>query len=121
MDSDEVKANGLARSSDSGPYGDLLFRLVSVAALALGTLSGVTTLSSTDDRYRAADASRDFQLRDAHLQYVEKRVEDLEKDVERIDTLGPQTPNEELLERVRRQEEAVQNIVEELRDLKRHQ
>ena len=96
----EAEDGGLARPGIKGPYGDLLFRLVSVAALALGTLSGVTTLSSADDRYRAADASKDFQIRDSEIKYIWSEITDLKTDVDRIDRGGAARPTEALEQKV---------------------
>ena len=86
-----MRTDGPGEQSQSG---DLLFRLVAAAALTLGTLSGGYTISTSDDRYRAADASKDFQVRDVQLQQLEKRIHRNENDIDRIDRQGPSNPNE---------------------------
>ena len=57
---------------DDGPsnpfqISDGLFRMVAIVGLLLGSGSSVLTISSTDDRYRAADAQRDLQIRDERI------------------------------------------------------
>jgi stress response protein YsnF len=57
----------------------------------MGSLSGLYTVGSADDRYRAADAERDLRLRDERLDVVKGRVAAVEHLAERIDNQGSRT------------------------------
>ena len=78
---------------DETELSDRLFRMVSATALLLGALSGGYTLSTSDDRYRAADASKDLALRDAKISALQKEIEWLKYSVERINREGPDNAN----------------------------
>lgn len=79
--------------SNRAEFSDLLFRVVASSALVLGVGSGGYTLSTADDRYRAAEARKDLQIRDVRINALEKRVDLLDQIVDRIDRTGPAVGN----------------------------
>ena len=86
--------------SDTNELSDRLFRMVATAALLLGGGSSVLTLSSTDDRYRAADAERDLALRDEKIRRLDRDVDWIKTLIERIQREGPSVGNEEVRAKV---------------------
>ena len=89
-----VDSNG---PSNKNEFSDVLFRILAAGALGLSAISGGYTVSTTDDRYRAADAERDLAVRDVQIQALRERVQRAEIDIDRIDRSGPATPNAAVL------------------------
>lgn len=89
---------------------DRLFRLVASAALCLGVGSGGYTLSTTDDRVRRVEVESALRLRDVQIQYLDKRVDELNSAIKRIDTSGPSAGNPDLYRRISSLEKAVEAL-----------
>ena len=63
--------------------------LVFVALLS-GAGSGVVGLTKdTSDRYKGADAAKDFQSRDIRINYAIEEIRDLKRQVQKIDDTHP--------------------------------
>lgn len=80
-------------SGNEAEFSDRVFRMVSALALALGAISGGYTVSTSDDRYRAADAQKDFALRDQKISQLDREIEWLKSSIERIDRSGTSVGN----------------------------
>lgn len=90
---------------NGGELGDRVFRMVASAALMLGVGSGAWTISNSDDRYRAADAARDLQIRDTRIEHLQGEVQWLKAAVERIDKTGPTVGNQRLANQLENHED----------------
>ena len=99
--------NGRDQSAEPS---DRLFRLVASAALALGVGSGGYTLSTTDDRIRRAEVESALRLRDVQIQYLDKRVDELNAAIKRIDTNGPAVGNPDFQRRISKLEADVEAL-----------
>lgn len=89
---------------------DRLFRLVASAALCLGVTSGGYTLSTTDDRIRRAEVESALRLRDVQIQYLDKRVDELNAVIRRIDTSGPAVGNPDFQRRIAKLEADIEAL-----------
>ena len=91
-------------------FGDYIFRVGTAIALGLSAISGGYTVSTTDDRYRAADAQKDLILRDIKITHLSGQLEELRKQVNRIDTNGPAVGNQGYERRLQRLEQKVDEL-----------
>jgi hypothetical protein len=89
---------------------DRLFRLVAATALTLGVGSSGYTLSTTDDRIRRAEVESALRLRDVQIQYLDKRVDELNAAIKRIDSNGPSVGNPDFNRRISGLEKAVEAL-----------
>lgn len=99
--------NGPDQSTEPG---DRLFRLVAASALALGVGSGGYTLSTTDDRIRRAEVESALRLRDVQIQFLDKRVDELNAAIKRIDSAGPAVGNPDFQRRIAKLEADVEAL-----------
>ena len=84
MSMNEAISDGISKR-DTNP---ILWAIVYIA-LGVGGSSGLYTATSTQDRYTATDAGKDFAVRDSRLTDLVRRVDGIEARVQRIDDTHP--------------------------------
>lgn len=64
-------------------------RTILLIVLGLGGVNGAATITGTADRYTASNAASDLWARDQRMDYIQREIDQLTKQVNRIDDTHP--------------------------------